>query len=176
MVESVVRNHGDTQQYFLTVEIFRQRRFLQRRKFYFRCITYEFGVFRMCKYFFYNLSCFPGWSLGWWCPEFTDKPFWKNRVVGLEIVRYFSWRPWFFFADPRGVSWYLLEFFWMTVSSSLRTITGKSFTQNCANDEDENFEGETAEIFWPKWFFLQKHFKSCNLTTAIFKKWWFSSC
>ena len=32
--------------------------FFRRRKFELRCITSNFGIFKMCTYFFYKLTCF----------------------------------------------------------------------------------------------------------------------
>ena len=58
--------------------------FFRRRKFDFRCITREFGLFRWCKNFLCILACFAGCNKKGWCRRLFRKHSAKGRVCGSK--------------------------------------------------------------------------------------------
>ena len=55
------------------------------RKFDFRCITSEFGILKMCKYFLYILTCIRGCNIWWWwCLGLLKKHSAKDWACGSK--------------------------------------------------------------------------------------------
>ena len=55
--------------------------FFRRRKFEHMCITSEFGIFKMCKYFLHILSCFSGFNKKMMVSQCTERGFCKRLGV-----------------------------------------------------------------------------------------------
>ena len=78
---------------------FPSTKFFWRKKFDFRCVTFKFGIFKMCKYLLYILTCIHGCNKWRVCRSLLTKHTAKSRVSGSK-----SWAKFlsacFFFIPP----------------------------------------------------------------------------
>ena len=79
---------------------FQPIRFFRRRLFVCRCITLEFGIFKLCKYFLYLLTCFLGCNKAWCCRSWRRSRSakgwvcgWKPcaNIVGVYVFVFYIW-------------------------------------------------------------------------------------